>query len=383
MLTSTPGYVEDNVGVPVNSDSFARLRLTGGRFDGIGMPVEALVELVAYRELIVGVAREVFRGDHPDRQRVPRGFADRLELRLQTVESGSAVPVLERVSRGSQLPFEDEFTHARDLIEDAVSAVADSKTLPAPFPREALVLFNRFGQTLRQDEAIELRSADALTGPTYTSQIRETLVLKQRRTYQKEIEDIGWVSEVDAERMSCSIRLGSGPPTPVPAPLDELTFEPVKEALFPKGEGPPVRIRGIGVFDQDRGLIRLDSIQELSIQDDAEDRSVLERRLDELADLSDGWLDGEGIRPDAGALQRARQVLGELLGLDVPRPRLFATPEGGIQAEWTVDSRECSVTFEPAGGLYAVSVDSFGTIVEPVFESESPERVARLVQQGS
>ena len=54
-----------------------------------------------------------------------------------------------------------------------------------------------------------------------------------------EVRDIGWVSEVGGNRMSCLIRLRHGPSTPVPAPLDELTFGPVKEVLEPNGEDRP------------------------------------------------------------------------------------------------------------------------------------------------
>jgi hypothetical protein len=216
------------------------LRLTGGRFDGVGMPVETLVELAAYRDLVLGVAKELFRTTHPARQRVPRGFAERLQLRLRTVETGSAIPVLERVAAsGALLADDDEFTRARDVIEDAVAAVGSGADLPSAFPGSALVLFNRFGQTLRSDEAIELRRGASPSGATYTRGVRKRLVLNQRRTFQEEVEDIGWVSEVDADHMSCLIRLRIGAPRAIPAPLDEVTFAAVKEVLAPKGRGPP------------------------------------------------------------------------------------------------------------------------------------------------
>jgi hypothetical protein len=205
------------------------------------MPVETLVELAAYRDLVFGVAKELFRAAHPARQRVPRGFSERLQLWLRTVESGSPVPVLERVAApGTVLAPDDEFTEARDVIEDAVAAVAGGDDLPSAFPRDGLVLFNRFGQTLRSDEAIELRRGGAPSGAMYTRDVRKMLVLNQRRTFQEEIDDIGWVSEVDADHMSCLIRLRMGPPGAIPAPLDEVTFAAVKEVLEPKGEGPPV-----------------------------------------------------------------------------------------------------------------------------------------------
>jgi len=355
--------------------------LTGSRFDGEGMPVETLVELSAYRDLVLGVAKELFRATHPARQRVPRGFAERLQLRLRAVEAGSAVPVLERVAvSGTLVAADDEFTQARDVIEDAVAAVAGGADLPSAFPPSALVLFNRFGQTLRSDEAIELRRGAAPSGATYTRAVRKKLVLSQRRTFQEEVEDIGWVTEVDADHMSCLIRLRIGASGAIPAPLDEVTFAAAKEVLAPKGEGPPVRVSGIGVFDTEQRLIRFDSIHDVNVIEDADELVSLDRRCDELAALPAGWLDGEGVRLDAVVLDRARRILAELLNFDVPRPRVFPTPEGGVQAEWTVAGHEISVTFEPNGSLYAVSVNlASGQTEEPEIATDNAGQIARLL----
>ena len=292
------------------------------------------------------------------------------------------MPVLERVAPpGALLAVDDEFTRSRDAIEHAVTAADTDQPLPAGFPPEALVLFNRFGQTFRSDEAIELRRGSAETGPRYTAGIRRKLVLTRKRTYQEELRGIGWISEVDAAGMSCRVRLRFGPATPVPAPLDELTFGPVRDVLEPNGEGPPVWLSGVGVFDTERGLIRLDSIHDVTVLDDPDDLANLDSRLDELASLKTGWLDGDGVRPDVGVLARARQVLSDLLTFEVPRPRVFATPEGGVQAEWTIGDNEISVTFEPEGKLYAVAVDlASGQSNEPELTTDDPEQIAQLLQ---
>jgi len=347
------------------------------------MPVEALSELVAYQELVLGVAKATFKRDHPERQRVPRGFADEFQLRIEHIEDGSAMPVLERIAPSDgRLDLGDVFTNARDVIEDAVAAMAGDLDLPEAFPTEALVLFNRFGQSLGEGEGIELRKDDSAQGPTYTSEIRKRLVLNRRRTYQDEVRDIAWVSEIDAVRMSCLIRVGAESNQPVPAPLDEVTFAPVKDVLAPNVEGPPVLISGIGVFDTDRGLIRFDSLHDVSLIDDPEGLDILDDRLDELSRLSDGWLDGFGSPPAAEVLQRARSQLAVLLTIDVPRPRVFATPEGGVQAEWTVGEREISINFEPDGSLYAISVNvTDGETVE--MGPDNAVQIARLLRPAS
>jgi hypothetical protein len=369
-------------GTVPDADPFARLRLIGNRFDREGMPVETLVELAAYRVLIVGVAKELFRQAHPERQRVPRGFEARLQLRLKTIEEGSAMPVLEReVADGELLAAYDEFTSARDVIEHAVAAVADGQQLPDGFPRGALVLFNGFGQTLKPGEAVELRGGSAMGGPHYTPDVRRTLVLHSRRSVQQEVDDIGWVSEVDGDRMTCLIRLRTSPAsTAVAAPLDELTFSAVKDVLEPRGEGPPVRVSGVGVFDADQRLIRFDAIHEVSVIEEAEELRRIDERIDEMTALKPGWLEGEGRQISALSIEKARRVLPDLLGRDVPRPRIFPTVGGGVQAEWILADTEVGVTFEADGAVYAIIVNlSTGEAEELDASVEALDRVAVIL----
>jgi hypothetical protein len=72
--------------------------------------------------------------------------------------------------------------------------------------------------------------------------------------------------------------------------------------------------------------------------------------------------------------------LAELLNFDVPGPRVFPTPEGGVQAEWTVAGHEISVTFGPNGSLYAVSVNlASGQTEEPELATDNAGQIARLL----
>lgn len=83
-------------------------------------------------------------------------------------------------------------------------------------------------------------------------------------------------------------------------------------------------------------------------------------RLNELERLQDGWLDGDGIAPTDDALHGAYTLL--------ITARIFPTPEGGVQIEWTNRGREQSVRFSPDGSLKApvdVLIPARGSLVEP------------------
>jgi hypothetical protein len=75
------------------------------------------------------------------------------------------------------------------------------------------------------------------------------------------------------------------------------------------------------------------------------------KRLDSLSAVEDGWFNGEGLVPTPEATALARDLLPRLLRTapEVPRPRLYPTPEGGVQAEWGAHGWAVDLTFEPCG----------------------------------
>lgn len=56
--------------------TFATHVLKGARFEGHSVPVSVLPDFTAYRDLVLEIARALFFRDHPDRQRVPKGFEE-------------------------------------------------------------------------------------------------------------------------------------------------------------------------------------------------------------------------------------------------------------------------------------------------------------------
>jgi hypothetical protein len=109
-------------------------------------------------------------------------------------------------------------------------------------------------------------------------------------------------------------------------------------------------------------------------------RGLLESRLNTLSQLSPGWLDGEGVTPTPAAVEAARHLIWVLLNHRVPRPRLAPTPEGGVEAEWSLGDREVSVTFEPDGSLYGNSVDVIaGEVTEPELSPVDHRAIADFV----
>ena len=64
----------------------------------------------------------------------------------------------------------------------------------------------------------------------------------------------------------------------------------------------------------------------------------VESRLDELALLEDGWLDGEGDAISPLLIQLVRDKFHKPEGL--PQPFVYPTPEGGITVEWVFSSED-------------------------------------------
>ena len=79
----------------------------------------------------------------------------------------------------------------------------------------------------------------------------------------------------------------------------------------------------------------------------------IKRRLTELRDLKDGWADGMqnvrdwgsgfGKAPSQDGLDWLAAQFERFYPNDAPRPRIYPTPEGGVQIEWSLGDLEIDI----------------------------------------
>lgn len=318
------------------NQEFLRPRLVGRRFDEHTLPLDILKDFSALEEMLIEVAKHQYLAAHPDRQRTPKGFTKGLELHLTAVEEGSAVPVI-ALAFATLFPSADAdyFDQAKDQIVEAIAA-AEQGLQPA-LPPELLRYFDRFGRGLHEGEAMEFSRRNGQTA-SLTPATRERLLrASQAESWSEEVTLKGRIPEVDQADHSFELELRSG--TKLKAPLLEAHRKAVLDAHYSYRSGTLVAIKGVIERDRADRPKRFESVEHVTPLDPLD----IETRLEELALLQDGWLDGKGRALDGASLKRLTQAFDEHFAPDLPLPHLYPTPEGGVQAEWTLGPWEVSL----------------------------------------
>ena len=76
---------------------------------------------------------------------------------------------------------------------------------------------------------------------------------------------------------------------------------------------------------------------------------MIATRLETLAKLEEGWLDGKGYAPDKTQLAWLSTAFDTFYDPGLPLPYLYPTAEGGVQAEWSLGDWEISLEIDLAG----------------------------------
>ena len=250
----------------MSTQPFLYPHLTGARFEGHAIPLEFLKDLAALEEMIVAFAKAEFLKDHPDRQRVPSGFAKGIELKLTGMEEGSAVPVISldigpdpELSRQVQT-YSDRhdaiiyFERAREALVAVIRAAEQSQSLTDYLPEKTLRYFGKFGRSLRDDEAVEF------TTPTRDSPARLTKkawlwlvqVSSEGDRLIEETSIRGIVPEADQDHMTFEVQPIVGQKVQAPIPPQHL--DTILEALRGYKNGARVLLQGIGPIYPRRAL---------------------------------------------------------------------------------------------------------------------------------
>jgi hypothetical protein len=341
---------------------FLKPRLVGTRFEEHSIPVEVLKDWAAFEGLIVEAARWLYLQEYPTRKRTPRGFAQSFSLHLSKIEDGSAVAVLERPhAPGTLVPdaFAVWFEKGRDRVLETIEAASLGQSVEDLLPKSLLAYFDQFGRSLRDDEQVEFTRTAAQTKVVYDHRVRKTLVLKSAAVYRTEESVRGAMSELNLENHTFTLKLISG--EKVTGQFSEELRDAAHGALGAYGESL-VMVEGAVVRDQSDNRKRIEQVTRIEPLDALD----VPARLEGLALLRDGWLDGEGTRPPTAGLAWLAKTWTDQWPEDVPLPYVYPTLVGGVQFEWTLPSTSISADVDLAkrGGELLMSRTEDGEPLE-------------------
>jgi hypothetical protein len=320
----------------MNQAEFLRPRLVGRRFDKCSIPLDILKDFAALEEMLIELVKRQYFAMHSERIRLPKGFAKGLELHLTDVVEGSAIPVIALTFATLFPPANtDYFEQAKKQIVEAISA-AEHGQQPALSP-DILRYFDRFGRGLHEGEAMEFSCGNGQTA-SLTPVTRERLLrASQAQEWTEEVILKGRIPEVDQADHGFELELRNG--AKLKAPLLEQHRKTVLDAHYDYRNGVQVAIKGIILRDRADRPKSFESVEHVTLLDPLD----VETRLEELAQLQDGWLDGKGHALDSSALHSLAQTFDQYFGADLPLPYLYPTAEGGVQAEWSLGHWEVSL----------------------------------------
>jgi hypothetical protein len=234
------------------------IKFCGPSFEDHGLEIDVLPELVQYKRILIETSKELWRRNHPDRERVPRGFENSIRIKFYDLREGStAVPLFREVAQDEQLSFgfdgEDELDQAVEIVESGLQSAQEDRPLSESFPRNVLHMFESFGVSLREKDSLQLKSPKRKNPVEFTPQVRQRLVSMVDRTYEDEVDLVGEVRLTDLDGLGFIIRLDDG--TKVQGRFEPEQEPVIIEALKNHGTSS-LRVKGRGQFTHQEGAVK-------------------------------------------------------------------------------------------------------------------------------
>jgi hypothetical protein len=248
-------------------EQVVKLLFKGQRFQDRALDQDALAEVSHFLKMITETAKAVWRAENPGRKNLPPHFEDRTRLCLRRIEEGStAVPLEVFVEQPEQTemfePEPLEVKKAIRLARDVYRAVETDAPLPEGFPRALVPEYERWGETLREDEAIEVVDENA-EPVRVTRSVRSRLASFAEASHEDQVDIAGEVLEADIRRRHFEIWLDKTTPVKVdftPEQEDEVT------TALRDHKTLRLQVKGRGQSTPQGKLVRVTQVYELRLQ---------------------------------------------------------------------------------------------------------------------
>jgi hypothetical protein len=244
-----------------------RLHFEGERFRDHALDLSAIGELRHFQKMVENTAEELWRAAHPDRERIPKNFKDRTRLCLRQIEDGSAATPLEiyieeEDQAGLWVEEPGELKEAVNLAMDVFDAANADKPIPDNFPKALLGEYANWGQSLAEDEFLEMIKAER--SPVQVSHIaRERLAAMADAPYEDAVDVVGQVLEADVKNRRFQLWLNERQQV-------KLSFSPEQEqevtTALKEYQALRLHVLGRGRFSPDGVLREVTELKGLSLQ---------------------------------------------------------------------------------------------------------------------
>ena len=243
------------------ADHLAELRFTGGIYDSCTLDDRALQEIIKVMHAITDTAKELWRTEHADRARIPKGFNESNQVHMREIRSGSTAVVLEPAIReDSQLPL------MNGLLNDAVAfmhnscvAVRKDAEPPLGLTSELVNTYAQLGSKLDPSAALSFAprgGARTRIDPLLRKRFRERIP----DSYDGVVDLIGHVLAADVHRRTFQIWLGTT--LHVNADFSDEQENLITSALRDH-DAMQLRIRGRGRYRITGELMHVDRVDQI------------------------------------------------------------------------------------------------------------------------
>jgi hypothetical protein len=337
---------------PEEKEPLLELRFDGGRFAKHTIPLDVLDELKAFQALVADVARELFFAEHQGRRRVPAGFGEAARLHLSATRHNCFTATLVRapqpnlVAEMLQSANDHWVDDAMELSLAALESAGKGQPLPPRFPSNTQTLkrLADIGSHLGIDESITASGVRTGVVVAINRESRQRIAAVAHVDNVTRVEAVGEVCSLDDKTSRFTLRKLNE------TKVTEVQFKPEHRADLATAlaERPRTLVSVKGWLHPTR-IDEVESV-ELADHDRAEEIKKLWHRIQLLKEeVKDGWRGPDSKAPTDGCIARAQGVLTRLIAdhKNIPRPKVFPTPAGGLQAEWVVDDWAIDLEFAP------------------------------------
>ena len=327
---------------------FFHPRLCGPRFQEGAIPLEVLKDIAAIGDMTIEVAKWKYLLDHPQLKRTPKRFTDGIEFKLSRIDKGSAIPVIvmeDNPAEESELlptAFQGYFYKARDAIIDAIEAIEKEDEKAQYFPAKYFKYLRQMVRHLHEGEYIEFITPSSHRRPRLTREIGHLKPVANRMAINLSQNMIlrGTIPEIDQDKMTFELQPIYG--NKVGAPISEQFYDIIFKTFNGYQDTARVLLQGIGIYDRKNIPAKLESVESITPLHPLD----IPSQLDDFRHMQDGWLEGEGIAPSHDGLDWLTATFTQLYQTELPLPYIYPTPEGGVLAEWSLQSNDASLEID-------------------------------------